>query len=100
MRVILFILGLLFSADGLYFASTTSMGVGEAFTVAIGIMFILWSTFYDAFKTKGFLKFIKGLFTFGMIVLVIYSGIKCDIQRRLYNRAWCGTERRYTVFGT
>ena len=55
MRVILFILGLLFSADGLYFASTTSMGVGEAFTVAIGIMFILWSTFYDAFKTKGFL---------------------------------------------
>lgn len=31
MRVILFILGLLFSADGLYFASTTSMGVGEAF---------------------------------------------------------------------
>ena len=54
MRVILFILGLLFSADGLYFASTTSMGVGEAFTVAIGIMFILWSTFYDAFKTKGF----------------------------------------------
>ena len=41
MRVILFILGLLFSADGLYFASTTSMGVGEAFTVAIGIMFIL-----------------------------------------------------------
>ena len=105
MRVILFILGLLFSADGLYFASTTSMGVGEAFTVAIGIMFILWSTFYDAFKTKGFLKFIKGLFTFGMIVLVIYSGIICvvgksDIQRRLYNRAWCGTERRYTVFGT
>ena len=59
MRVILFILGLLFSADGLYFASTTSMGVGEAFTVAIGIMFILWSTFYDAFKTKGFLKFIR-----------------------------------------
>ena len=38
MRVILFILGLLFSADGLYFASTTSMGVGEAFTVAIGII--------------------------------------------------------------
>ena len=52
MRVILFILGLLFSADGLYFASTTSMGVGEAFTVAIGIMFILWSTFYDAFQNK------------------------------------------------
>ena len=78
MRVILFILGLLFSADGLYFASTTSMGVGEAFTVAIGIMFILWSTFYDAFKTKGFLKFIKGLFTFGMIVLVIYSTYRED----------------------
>ena len=69
MRVILFILGLLFSADGLYFASTTSMGVGEAFTVAIGIMFILWSTFYDAFKTKGFLKFIKGLFTFGKMCI-------------------------------
>lgn len=81
MRVILFILGLLFSADGLYFASTTSMGVGEAFTVAIGIMFILWSTFYDAFKTKGFLKFIKGLFTFGMIVLVIYSGIICVVGK-------------------
>ena len=81
MRVILFILGLLFSADGFYFASTTSMGVGEAFTVAIGIMFILWSTFYDAFKTKGFLKFIKGLFTFGMIVLVIYSGIICVVGK-------------------
>ena len=81
MRVILFILGLLFSADGLYFASTTSMGVGEAFTVAIGIMFILWSTFYDAFKTKGFLKYIKCLFTFGMIVLVIYSGIICVVGK-------------------
>ena len=57
------------------------MGVGEAFTVAIGIMFILWSTFYDAFKTKGFLKFIKGLFTFGMIVLVIYSGIICVVGK-------------------
>lgn len=79
MKVILFILGLLFSADGLYFASTASMGIGEAFTVAIGIMFILWSTFYDAFKTKGFLRFIKGLFTFFMIVLVIYSGIICFV---------------------
>lgn len=54
MRVILFILGLLFSADGLYFASTTSMGVGEAFTVAIGIMFILWSTFTTRSKQKAF----------------------------------------------
>ena len=43
MRVILFILGLLFSADGLYFASTTSMGVGEAFTVAIGIMSVSYT---------------------------------------------------------
>ena len=107
MRVILFILGLLFSADGLYFASTTSMGVGEAFTVAIGIMFILWSTFYDAFKTKGFLKFIKGLFTFGMIcvvgksdnatyredyIIVLGAGLKGDtpslaLERRLEKAA-------------
>ncbi len=54
MRVILFILGLLFSADGLYFASTTSMGVGEAFTVAIGIMFILWVRFTTRSKQKAF----------------------------------------------
>ena len=37
MRVILFILGLLFSADGLYFASTTSMGVGAAAELAAGV---------------------------------------------------------------
>ena len=81
MRVILFILGLLFFG-GWIDESTTSMGVGEAFTVAIGIMFILWSTFYDAFKTKGFLKFIKGLFTFGNdCTLWIYSGIICVVGK-------------------
>ncbi|MCC8161300.1 MAG: YdcF family protein [Oscillospiraceae bacterium] len=77
MRVILFLIGLLFSADGLYYAMVNSMGAGEAIIVAIGIIFILWSSFYDAFKEKGFLKFLKGLFIFGMSALVLYSCFIC-----------------------
>lgn len=74
-------IGLLFFGDGLYFCVNPYQWAWVRLTVAIGIMFILWSTFYDAFKTKGFLKFIKGLFTFGMIVLVIYSGIICVVGK-------------------
>lgn len=59
MRVILFILGLLFSADGLYFASTTSMGVGEAFTVAIWYYVYIMEYVYDAFKTKWLFEIYK-----------------------------------------
>lgn len=81
MKVILFLLGLLFSADGLYYAYTTSMGTGEAIIVTIGITFILWSVFYDAARKKGFLKFLKGVFVFFMVILVLYSGAICFVGR-------------------
>lgn len=81
MRIILFLLGLLFSADGLYCAAMTSMGVGEAIVVAIGIIFILWGVLYDEAKENGFLKFVKRMFVLFMIVLVGYSGAVCFIGR-------------------
>ena len=56
MRVILFILGLLFSADGLYFASTTSMGVGEAFTVAIGIRCVQNKRLFEVYKRSVYVR--------------------------------------------
>lgn len=73
MRFVWLILGLLLSADGLYYGATVGMGLGEAMAVGMGIFFILWATFHEAFKQKGFLKFLKGLYMFGFIVLVIYS---------------------------
>ncbi|MCD8180853.1 MAG: YdcF family protein [Firmicutes bacterium] len=79
MRVVLFVLGLLFSADGLYCAAVNYMGTGEAIIVAIGIIFILWSSFYDAAKEKLFLRFLKRLFVFAMTVLVLYSGAICAL---------------------
>ncbi len=81
MKVILFILGLLFSADGLFYAATTAMGVGEAITVAIGIIFILWSVFRDEIKENGFFRFLRRMFAVFMIVLVAYSGTVCFIGR-------------------
>ncbi len=73
MRFIWLILGLLFSADGLYCAAVGRMGLGEAVIIAAGIIFILWSVFYDAMRTKKFLKFLKGLFAAFMIILTVYS---------------------------
>lgn len=81
MRVILFLLGVLLSAYGLYYGAVTGMGVGEAAIVAIGIMLILWSTFYEAFRRNGFLKFWKGLFSVVMILFVVYSATVCFIGR-------------------
>lgn len=73
MRFIWLIIGLILSGIGLYGGATVGMGLGEAMAVGMGIFFILWATFYEAFKRKGFLKFLKGLFMFGFIVLIIYS---------------------------
>lgn len=73
MVVILIILGIVFSGLGLYYGALVGMGLGEALSVAIGIFFILWATFHNAFKTKGFLKFLKRLFVFAFTVLIIYS---------------------------
>lgn len=73
MRFILLIIGLILSGLGLYYGAVTGMGLGEALSVAMGIFFILWCTFYEAFRQKGFLKFLKGLFVFGIITLIIYS---------------------------
>lgn len=77
MRFILFLLGLLFSAAGLFAGYTSAMGTGEAFAVIIGIFFILWSVFYDAFKAKKFLRFLKGLFVSILSIMVVYSCFIC-----------------------
>lgn len=77
MRFILFILGLLFSADGLYCAATTHMGAGEILIIAIGIIFILWSVFYKAAKRKRFLKVLKVMFVIFMVILTAYSCVIC-----------------------
>lgn len=82
MSVILMIIGLLLSIDGLYFSATTAMGVGEVTIIVIGIIFILWSVCYTAAKKNGFLKFLKRLFVFGMTVLVLYSCAVCIIGNR------------------
>ena len=81
MRVILFLIGLLLSADGLYYGATTAMGAGEAIVVGIGLVFILWSVFYDAFREKRFLRFLKGVFIFFMTMLVVYSVAVCIVGK-------------------
>lgn len=81
MKIVLFILGLLFATDGLYLGAVTAMGTGEAVMTAIGIMLILWSTFYDAFKEKTFLKIVKGLFVGLMVVIVAYSCVICVVGK-------------------
>ena len=81
MRIILLLIGVLLSADGLYYGAVTGMGIGEAIIVAMGIMFILWATFHDAFREKGFLKFLKVLFSVIMVVFVVYSAAVCVIGR-------------------
>lgn len=77
MRFILFILGILFSADGLYCAASAHMGAGEIIIITAGIIFILWSVFYDAAREKKFLKFLKVVFVVFMVILVVYSGAVC-----------------------
>ncbi len=79
MQIILFIIGLALSADGLYYGATTGLGVGEALVVGMGVTFILWSVLYDAARTNGFLKFLKRLFIFCMTVFVAYSCAVCVV---------------------
>lgn len=81
MRIVLFIIGLAFSAIGLFFGATVSMGAGEAIDVAIGILFILWSVFYDAAKKNRALKIFKGIFVFFMIITTLYSCAVCVAGR-------------------
>ncbi len=81
MGAILFFIGLALSLNGLYCGMTIGMGAGEAIIVVSGIIFILWGTFYAAFRKKGFLKFIKRLFIFYMIILVVYTGAVTVIGR-------------------
>ena len=57
------------------------MGIGEALVVAMGIMFILLATFREAFRERGFLRFLKGFFSVMMILFVIYSAAVCVIGR-------------------
>lgn len=77
MRVILFLIGLALSVDGLYFAAFTAMGAGEALTVTIGILFILWGVFYDSVREKGFLRFLRRIFVLGVAVITLYSAAVC-----------------------
>lgn len=81
MRIILLLIGLLLSIDGLSYGAVTGMGIGEASVVAMGIMFILWATFRDAFREKGFLRFLKGLFSVVMVLFVVYSAAVCVIGK-------------------
>lgn len=81
LRIILFIIGLALSLDGLYCGYTGSMGVGEAIIVADGIILLLWASFYDAFKHKKFLRFVKTLFSILMTVFIVYSCVVCTIGR-------------------
>ncbi len=77
MRIILFLIGLALSLDGLYCGAVGAMTLGEAMVTGIGIAFILWSVFYDAFRKKKFLRFLKGLFMTCIVILLIYSAGIC-----------------------
>lgn len=79
MRVILFILGLALALDGLYCGYTGSMNIGEALIVADGVFLLVWAAFYDAFKSKKFLRFLKTLFCVCMAVFIAYSCAICAI---------------------
>lgn len=81
MKLVLFFIGLLLSADGLGCAMMTSMGIGEAIVVAMGIIFILWGVFRDEINKNGFFRFIKRIFAFCMIIFVAYSVTVCLIGR-------------------
>lgn len=93
MRAILFIIGLLLSADGLFCGYTGSMGFGEYIIIAVGVMFILWSALYEAFKEKKLLRFIKGVFLIAFIILTVYSVAVCFVGRQ-DNASW---SERYVI---
>ena len=77
MIIILFLIGMALSADGLYYGATLGMGLGEAIIVGIGILCILWSVFYDAIKNNKFLRFLRGAFVTCMTIFIIYSAAVC-----------------------
>lgn len=79
MRIILFILGLALSLDGLYCGYAGSMGIGEAIIVADGVFLLIWAAFYDAFKTNKFLRFLKTFFSVCLAVVIAYSVAVCFI---------------------
>ena len=97
LRIILLITGLALSLDGLYCGYTGSMGAGEWMVVAFGIMFILWSSFYDAFRSKTFLRILKGLFMTIVSICVIYSCFSCVLGRFDSDR---GNEEYVVVLGS
>lgn len=91
MKVILFIIGLLLSADGLYYGYTTSMGAGEGLITAFGIIFILLSVFSDAIREKRLLRVLKGIFTAMCIITLAYSVGICvygHIDNTAYNEQY------------
>lgn len=91
MRIILFLIGFIFSAMGLCTAYVTNMGTGEAAVVVIGIVFILWSVFYDSVKNKKFLRFLRGLFITGLIITLLYSAGICvfgNLNNATYNEQY------------
>ena len=81
LRIILFLIGLALSLDGLYCGYMGSMGAGEGVVVAFGVIFLLWASFYDAFRAKKFLKFLKGLFVTVLSLCVLYSCFMCVMGR-------------------
>lgn len=91
MHIILFLIGLIFSAVGLCAAYFTNMGTGEAAFVVIGIVFILWSVFYDSVKNKKFLRFLRGLFVTGLVITLLYSAGICvfgTLNNATYNERY------------
>ena len=79
MRAILFIIGIILSADGLFCAYTGSMGLGEEIIIAVGVILILWSALYDAFKSKKPLRVIRNIFVICFVVLIAYSTAICIV---------------------
>lgn len=96
MRAILFLIGAALSAAGLFCGWTGSMGLGEAIVVAMGVVFILWSALYDACREKAFLRFLKGIFVFVMIIFTVYS-VAINIIGRMDNST--GREDYVIVLG-
>lgn len=91
MHIILFLIGLIFSAVGLCAAYFTNMGTGEAAFVVIGIVFILWSVFCDSVKNKKFLRFLRGLFVTGLAITLLYSAGICvfgTLNNATYNERY------------
>lgn len=73
MSIILFLIGLILSADGLYCGATGSLGTGEAIVVGAGVMFMLWGSLHTAFKEIKFFRVIKTIFIILFSIITVYS---------------------------